>query len=200
MPWRVALGLMDDGWIVRNEIVWEKSNAKPEPVRDRLSARHETLFLLSPHKRYRFDLDCIRQPVLPRDYSAAPTWAERKAAGEASRHGRGGLPSARTGAGLGAHPLGKNPGDVWTIPTVPYRGAHFATMPPRLAERCILATTRQVDTVLDPFVGSGTTVAVARLLGRHGYGIDLNPDYLALAAGRVRERINLDTTSVIRTC
>lgn len=80
-----------------------------------------------------------------------------------------------------------NARSVWTITTKPYAGAHFATFPPELPARCIKAGTTEGDTVLDPFSGSGTTAWVARNLGRRAIGIDLNADYLALAADRLKQ-------------
>jgi DNA modification methylase len=87
-----------------------------------------------------------------------------------------------TGSTLkGAYERGRNPGDVWTIATQPFPGAHFATMPTELARRCIAAGCKPGGTVLDPFSGSGTTGAAAASLGRRYVGIDLNPEYLDLS-------------------
>lgn len=183
MPWRVAFALQDDGWILRNEVIWNKTNAMPESVTDRLSTRHEKLFLFSKSRRYWFDLDAIRIPH-------AEATAARYAAGYGVRttedqanltHG----PGYGTG-GVWTQPAGgRNPGDVWTIPTSPFPGAHFAVMPRELARRCILAGCPQDGTVLDPFTGSGTTLMAARQLGRRSVGIELNPDYLDIITERI---------------
>lgn len=79
----------------------------------------------------------------------------------------------------------RNARDVWTIPTAPFKGAHFATFPPELPRRCILAGSARGDTVLDPFGGAGTTGLVADCLGRHAVLIELNPVYAALARDRI---------------
>ncbi len=79
----------------------------------------------------------------------------------------------------------RNKRDVWTVPTFGCPDAHFATFPPDLIEPCILAGSRPVDTVLDPFMGSGTVGMVARGKGRKWLGIELNPDYCALALKRI---------------
>ena len=79
----------------------------------------------------------------------------------------------------------RNKRDVWQINTVPYRGGHFAAFPPKMAETCLLAGCPPGGVVLDPFLGSGTTAAVARQLGRHYIGIELNPDYCKLAEKRI---------------
>ena len=82
-------------------------------------------------------------------------------------------------------PLLRNKRDVWQINSVPYKGAHFAAYPPKLVETCLLAGCPQDGIVLDPFLGSGTTAAVAKQMGRHYIGIELNPDYCELAKQRI---------------
>ncbi|MFD8493340.1 DNA-methyltransferase [Amycolatopsis sp. NPDC059657] len=160
IPWTVAFALQRDGWILRNAIVWHKPNAMPEPVRDRLSSRYELLFLLTKQRKYDFDLDAIREPL------ARPN-AVRK-----------------IGAATGQQ-RGKNPGDVWSIPTRPLREAHFAAFPIDIPLRCVAAGCPENGTVLDPFSGAGTTGLAARRLGRHYVGIDLNPEFHAIALRRL---------------
>lgn len=180
IPWRVAFALQDDGWILRNEIVWHKPNAMPESVGDRLSTRHEKLFLFSRSPRYWFDLDAVREP-----HTMSP---QRRPNGRGEdRTPRPGQPkqpwstARRADLGVDGHPLGRNPGDVWSIPTVPFPGAHFAVMPRALAERCVLAGCRPGGTVLDPFSGSGTTGLATARHGRRYIGIDLSAAYLDLS-------------------
>ena len=201
LPWRVAFALQDDGWILRNAIVWHKPNAMPESVRDRLNCRHELLFLLAKSPAYWFDLDPIRVPhKTVHRRSPAP-----RAGVPARRVGRVALPGRRsTGrvrprsprpAGTAAavtrrgHPNGRNPGDVWSIPTRPYKGPHFAAYPIDLPLRCIAAGCKPGGTVLDPFAGSGTTGLAAIQLGRRFTGIDLSPDFARLAAGRLAQAV-----------
>jgi DNA modification methylase len=181
MPWRVAFALQDDGWTLRNAVVWHKPNAMPESVTDRLSTRYELVFLFSRSRRYWFDLDAIKEPLISSDAEYA-----RAAASVRANHRFGSV----GGTPLRAHsfesvPTAKNPGDVWTVPTSPFPGAHFACMPPALAERCIKAGCPPGGTVLDPFAGSGTTLAAARKLGRKSVGIELNPDYIDLIRARI---------------
>lgn len=178
IPWRVAFALQDDGWILRNDNIWHKSNAMPESVRDRLSTKHEYVFLLSKGPRYWFDLDPIREDYAPAsldryryDYQQGGSTFDAQA-----RPG-----TLRDGGTITANVVGKNPGDVWTIPTQPFAGAHFATFPVALAERCILAGCKPGGVVLDPFSGSGTTGLAASRHGRRYVGIDLNPKYLDLS-------------------
>ncbi|OZD65130.1 hypothetical protein CH263_13380 [Rhodococcus sp. 06-1059B-a] len=171
IPWQVALALKSDGWLLRNAIVWTKPNAMPENVTDRFSNRHELVFLLTRAQAYTFDIDPLRVQY---DGDRSPSRRARNALTDQHKQN-----SAKT-AWSGEH-QGRNPGDVWEIPTQPFPGAHFATMPTRLAERCIQAGCEPGGTVLDPFSGSGTTGLAAARHGRKYVGIDLNRDYLDLS-------------------
>jgi site-specific DNA-methyltransferase (cytosine-N4-specific) len=180
IPWRVAFALQDDGWTLRNEIIWEKPNSLPEAVTDRLSTRHEHVFLFSRSARYWFDLDAIREPYAAPDRTPGATaFGARNAS----------LPRTATKAYLGPEAAGRNPGDVWKIATKPYPEAHFAVMPRQLAERCIKAGCKPGGTVCDPFSGSGTTGEAARRLGRRYLGIDLNAAYHDLAIKRYAQGV-----------
>ena len=199
IPWRVAFALQDDGWVLRNHIVWHKPNAMPESVTDRLSSRHESLFLLTRSPRYWFDLDPIREPLaFPEALDGSRVFGGKNKGGGEGRIGasarRAGLhPSIYGATGMPeqtihdpagsrhTHERGRNPGDVWSIPTQHFSAAHFAVFPPALAERCVLAGCRPGGTVLDPFAGSGTAGMVALKHGRRFVGIDLSATYLALA-------------------
>lgn len=187
IPWRTALALQADGWILRNAIVWHKPNAMPETVTDRLAQRYETVFLLTKSPRYWFDLDPIREPHSDRSLAA-----EASARRRPHQPGKAASQQVPSTSGFGAglrelHPLGRNPGDVWSISTQPYRGAHSAPMPLLLAHRCVLAGCKPGGTVLDPFCGTGTSLLAAQQSGRRGVGIDLNPDYLKLALQRCQQ-------------
>jgi DNA modification methylase len=183
IPWRVAFALQDDGWILRNAIVWNKPNAMPESVTDRVSSRYETVFLFAQSRRYWFDLDAIREQY-DGDRSLARrarTGATNKANSVATPWGVQTNMRATGEQHTAAHPLGRNPGDVWDIATQPFPSAHFAVMPSALAERCIQAGCKPGGVVLDPFSGSGTTGLAAARHGRRYIGIDLNADYLDLS-------------------
>lgn len=197
MPWRTALALQDDGWILRNDVIWSKPNAMPESVTDRLSSRHEHLFMLAKSQRYYFDLDAIRE-----QYDGDRDLSRRSRSGATNKENsvprawppvggtkQEGLTSTRSG-NVPERGAGRNPGDVWEIATQPFPGAHFATMPVRLAERCIQAGCKPGGTVLDPFSGSGTTGLAAARHGRRYVGIDLNADYLNLS---LRTRLQAPT-------
>jgi site-specific DNA-methyltransferase (cytosine-N4-specific) len=228
LPWRVALALQDDGWILRNAIVWHKPNAMPESVRDRMNCRHELIFLLVKQPAYWFDLDPIRIPHATTEPAGEGRPAAQGGTGTrrppgipaTGRHPGGNRPSGtrpggnRPGGsrpgGTGpqkygphtrqvaaarrygtsgrhaAHPKGRNPGDVWSIPTRPYRGSHFAAFPVEIPTRCIKAGCKPGGMVLDPFCGTGTTGIAALALGRQFTGIDLSTAFAALAAERLR--------------
>ena len=193
IPWRVAFALQDNGWILRNDIIWAKPNAMPESVTDRLSTKHEHLFLFSKRARYWFDLDPIREPLaFPADRTQN-SWArdtkEADVPGQSMRQHRQERPGKGGGTNLkptGRQHLtpdtngGRNPGDVWSIATQPYPSAHFAVMPSALAERA-KPCCKPGGTVLDPFSGSGTTGLAAARHGRKYVGIDLNAEYLDLS-------------------
>jgi len=197
IPWRVAFALQAAGWYLRQDVIWHKPNPMPESVTDRCTKSHEYLFLMSKCERYFFDHDAIKEEAVGQTlhdltghgYHApgqAPNTGNRKALRTdiESRH----RSQIKGGQSLQAEPDGRrNRRSVWTVPTMPYSGAHFATFPPALIEPCILAGSRPGDVVLDPFFGSGTTGEVAGNLGRQWIGCELNPDYALLQRARTAQ-------------
>jgi len=179
VPDLVAMALQAQGWFLRSEIVWSKPNPMPESVTDRPTSAHEKVFLLTKSERYFYDADAIREENSNPDAAECiKHWSERPVNGE--------WPSG-TGGRMGSVRNGRNARNVWSIATQPYSGAHFATMPPALAERCILAGCPKGGTVLDPFFGAGTTGLVADRLGRNCVGIELNTSYVGLAQSRIKD-------------
>ena len=174
IPWRVAFALQADGWYLRSDVIWAKPNPMPESVTDRPTKAHEYVFLMTKSARYYYDAGAAREKA---EYGFSPTIRGEFAASIGGKHGSH---TVVRGDGSG----GRNARTVWTIPTEPYPEAHFATFPTALAERCIRAGSRPGDTVLDPFAGSGTTLAVARGLGRSAIGIEINPEYVKLIEKR----------------
>jgi len=183
IPWMLAFALRADGWYLRQDIIWHKPNPMPESVRDRCTKAHEYIFLLSKSERYFFDSDAMKEPSV----SEKPAGNKRHKYADAYNAGRS--EEHRTKAGLldlaGKEWETRNRRSVWTVATRPYKGAHFATFPPALIEPCILAGSRAGDTVLDPFMGSGTTAAVALEHGRQYLGCELNPEYGPLQQERI---------------
>jgi DNA modification methylase len=142
IPWRIATRLVNDGWILRNAIIWHKPNHLPTTAEDRLACSYEHLFLFVQKGRW-------IGKILDTNYYLDKTRLPR--------------------------------GDVWSIPTEPGKTGHAAPFPPALVEPCILAGSQTDDVVLDPFTGSGTTGVVTREHGRRFLGVELNPDYAAMA-------------------
>jgi DNA modification methylase len=206
-PWMLAFALRADGWWLRQAIIWHKPNAMPESATDRCTTAHSYVFLLSKQARYHFDAEAIAEPAewarwgdqtVPK-YEGTDTasgWMQSKSKAEL-RSGRIGRYQERAmyGKGDGTTPRkllseasrARNPRSVWSIPTRGYAEAHFATWPEALCERIIKAGCPEGGTVLDPFMGSGTTALVARKLGRKSIGVELNADYAALAAKRLSQ-------------
>lgn len=232
IPWRVALAVQSDGWVMRNDIIWQKSSGMPESVTNRCSKSHEHIFLLTKKDTgYYFDNIAIQEEAKSDPKANIPTKfiptskkdkldvndKIRSAATSASANNRDDTPYTHA-----------NKRDVWTVAAAYHSGNHFATFPPKLITPCILSGTSEygccancgtpwkrvvvrTDTVdkptldeviarketagwqkacacatndivpaivLDPFVGSGTTVATSLSLGRQGVGIDLNEKYI----------------------
>jgi site-specific DNA-methyltransferase (adenine-specific) len=137
-PERLARALLHDGWLLRNKVIWAKSNPLPSPARDRLTNAHEFVYFLTKQPSYFYDLDAIREPLRSTRAPSAGSRTPETALGHLAG-GRDGL-VAMARKGVSGHPLGKNPGDVWRIGSASYRGAHFATFPPELIRRPLLAT------------------------------------------------------------
>lgn len=178
IPWRVAFALQDDGWVLRQEIIWHKPNAMPDGSKDRCNRAHEHIFLLSKNTKYFFDSDAIREPSVR--------------AGEKPGGNRN-VDASRNDAGRDmAKPVAetRTKRSVWAVAPSTYRAAHFATFPPELIEPCILAGCLVGGTVLDPFGGSGTTAGVANAHGRNAILCELNPEYAALMPERVASIID----------
>lgn len=216
VPWRVVFALQADGWYLRSDVIWAKPNQMPESVTDRPTKSHEYLFLLAKSERYYYDAAAIAEPVSEamltqmdqgydglglKDYEGAgvqnPSSVKARIIANArSKNINGNMSErgvTRTTEGLNlktaaekSNVVTRNRRTVWNIATMPYAGAHFATMPEALVEPCILAGSRPGDLVLDPFVGSGTVLAVAGRFGRRGVGTDLS--YQDLAKKRTAQR------------
>lgn len=203
IPWMLAFALRADGWYLRQDIVWYKPNCMPESVRDRCTKSHEYIFLLSKSTKYYFNHEAIKEPCVGFDKSSprgsrgalTPNAGRRKGNARSFRGG-GAYTSGRSfdnSAVIDRETHGNTPNDtglrnrrdVWCIPTRGCDDAHFATFPEKLIEPCILAGSRLGGTVLDPFIGAGTTAVVAQKSGRNYIGIELNPEYAKMAIRRI---------------
>jgi site-specific DNA-methyltransferase (adenine-specific) len=181
IPWRVAFALQADGWWLRQDIIWHKPNPMPESVRDRCTKAHEYVFLLTKSERYFYDAEAVKICGSGQTQGGKCHKHTKKGANEYNRTKMGLMDL------VGREWETANRRSVWTITTKPYSGAHFAVMPSDLVEPCIKAGCPEGGTVLDPFAGSGTTLAVAAEFGRNGIGCELNPEYIVLAEQRIKD-------------
>ena len=204
IPWMLAFALRADGWYLRQDIIWNKPNPMPESVTDRCTKSHEYIFLFSKSPHYYFDAEAIAEPVakstvvrLKQDVkgqagservpgkangpmkAAAPRYGGKKYSEDPDIFFR-----TKSGNAYEFHQK-RNKRDVWTVSTKPFKEAYFATFPPDLILPCILAGSQKGGTVLDPFLGSGTTAVVAKANGRDYIGIDCNPVYCKMAETRL---------------
>lgn len=187
IPWLLAFALRNDGWYLRNAVIWEKGNAMPESAKDRLTRSYEFVFLLAKSQKYYYDAAAIAEPTAEISIKRLKYGrGENKYADGIPGSAAQGINSPRAGAiPIEEIPMFRNKRDVWKINTVPYAGAHFAAFPPKLAETCILAGCPPGGIVLDPFFGSGTAGLVAIQKGRQYIGIDINAEYCRLAGERI---------------
>lgn len=180
IPWMLAFALQADGWYLRSDIIWHKPNPMPESVTDRPTKAHEYIFLLSKRPRYYYDHEAVKEPGSTNSHGGGRSGNQKKNV----IGGNSGLMNAKP-----AGDNGRNRRSVWTVTPRPYKGAHFAVFPPQLIEPCVLAGSRPGDIVLDPFMGSGTTAAVALQHGRRYLGVELNPAYKELQEERIKKGI-----------
>lgn len=190
MPWRLALALQSDGWVLRNDIVWHKPNAMPHSAKNRLTTDHEYIFFFTKKERdYYYEQDAIREPHV--------TFSEKsKMKGGRNHFGKqNGTPEKGKNGGNGNlhdgrwnqafHPKGRNRRTVWNVSLSKYRGAHFAVFPEKLIEPCILSGCPENGLVLDPFFGAGTSGLVALQNCRNFVGLEINPEYVELSKQRL---------------
>jgi len=176
IPWLFAFAMRADGWYLRQDIIWHKPNPMPESVRDRCTKSHEYIFLFSKNRKYYYDNEAIKEP--------AKDWGTRdRTNGKYHNEGTGLQPHS---GHTKSYPT-KNKRSVWSVTVKPYKDAHFATYPPDLIEPCILAGSEEGDIILDPFMGAGTTAAVAKSLNRYYIGCELNKDYGNLIQKRIQD-------------
>ncbi len=214
IPWRLAFALQDDGWYLRQDIIWHKPNPMPESVRDRCTKAHEYLFLLSKSPRYYFDREAIAEPLAPASVArlAQPGWEDQQGSARVPGKANGAMKAVggsrsrrysfarETKSTAGTHgqkaqhrpdrpdidySATRNKRSVWSVPTGGFRGAHFATFPPDLIRPCVLAGAPRDGLILDPFGGAGTTGLVAMQEGRRSVLLELNPEYAAIARTRL---------------
>ena len=181
IPFKVAIALQQDNWILRQDIIWHTPNPMVESVRDRCTKAHEYIFLLSKSPKYYFDNEAIKEDAKFPDGPNTPK-SIKAVDGVYSKNLQK----------IGANPK-RNKRSVWTVTTKPFKGAHFATFPMDLIEPCVLAGCPEGGTVLDPFGGSGTTGIVASNHNRKAVLIELNTEYIEIAKQRIQDQGGLFT-------
>lgn len=206
IPWMLAFALREDGWYLRQDIIWQKPNCMPESVKDRCTKSHEYIFLLSKSKKYYFDAEAISEPITGSSTKRYMQNLEKQHGSDrqpnrknrpmkavlprfgGEKYGSSNQEETRTKSGHVYVPtLRRNKRDVWSVSTAGYKGAHFAVFPEKLVEPCILAGAPIGGIVLDPFMGAGTTAVTCLKNGRHYIGIEINEQYCDIAEKRIKE-------------
>jgi DNA modification methylase len=191
VPWRFAFAMQARGWYLRSDIIWHKPNPMPESVTDRPTKSHEYIFLMTKNARYYYDHKAILEPVSDVSLKRAEYgWDSDRPSTKNASMGGTGIHVEQMGTRF-VNPEGRNKRTVWTITTKGYPEAHFATYPPDLILPCILAGSKEGDTVLDPFSGSGTTGEVSLKNNRNYIGLELNPEYAKISEKRITDAIGM---------
>jgi DNA modification methylase len=188
IPWRFAFAMQARGWYLRSDIIWHKPNPMPESVTDRPTKAHEYIFLMTKSPRYYYDHQAVKEPFAE---SSIGRLAQDITQQVGSARANGGKKENGNLKAVGDINAGRNKRSVWSVNVKGYKEAHFATYPTELIEPCILAGSKEGDTVLDPFSGSGTTGEVALKHGRHYIGLELNPDYAAISEKRITDAVGM---------
>jgi DNA modification methylase len=208
IPWRFALAMIDDGWILRQDIIWSKPSVMPESVKDRFCKSHEYIFLFVKKQKYYFDHQHALEPATSLDgrnnnfVKRSKKYADKNATGlrqqtmsarESERcpqrgyitkKGGTGLSEQHHGVSIPTYPL-RTKHSVWVVANEPSKLNHFAMFPQRLILPCILCGCPENGIVLDPFIGSGTTALVAKNNFRKYIGCEINPEYVKIAESRI---------------
>jgi DNA modification methylase len=174
IPSRLAIALQDDGWILRQAVVWDKVWAHPEAVKDRTTQTHEMIYMFVKQAGYFYDQDPLRVPS-----SVSHRKPGKQKAGMIRRD------ADRTDLRVLNNPLGHNAPSVWQVRHGGYLGDHPATFPVELVRRIIVTSCDTDSLVLDPFGGAGTTALVALQLGHRAITIDIHPAFTDEARERV---------------
>lgn len=180
IPWMLAFALRNDGWYLRQDIIWAKNNPMPESVKDRCTRSHEYIFMLTKSRKYWFDREAIQEDAVSKSGAGAKFGGYK--------YDDSDDPKYQCYSGNKYRPNGKrNKRDVWNCSVAITKEAHFAVFPKELIEPCILAGCPQSGWVLDPFSGSGTTGIVSVNNDRNFIGVELNPEYIDITERRVEK-------------
>lgn len=181
IPHRFAIGCIDRGWIVRNDIIWAKRNGMPESVTDRFSKKHEYFFFMVKSEKYYFDLDSIRD-------KHKESSLNRIEYGWKSEHSSiGNIDTDKMGDRF-CNPKGKNPGDVsdfWDIQTKPNKESHYAQYSDNLIKKPIIGGCPEGGLIYDPFMGSGSTADACIRTNRNFIGSEMSKEYFDICQKRI---------------
>ena len=199
IPFRIAIAAQDDGWYVRSVIIWNKPNPMPESVKDRPTECHEYILLLTKSAKYFYDMDSVREPQ--KTISLERMMRNHFAGYDPNYPNQNPQNLNKDEKPLTEEEVeqlkGRNLRSVWTINTKPFpkelkhNSSHFATFPEELVSKMIKAGSREGDIVLDPFMGSGTTLWVAKNLFRSSIGYDISEEYCKMALERNQQQVFL---------
>lgn len=181
IPWRVAFALQENGWYLRSDIIWQKKVILPESVKDRCTKSHEYIFMLTKSQNYYFNAEAIKEPTVSQDnYTRDRDNPNNKTNTTPGR--------ARIAGMKHNNYETRNKRSVWTMSPNISKDYHYATFPKEIPMNCIKASCPENGVVLDPFVGSGTTVQVAEILGKKSVGIDINKQYLDICLKKIQQK------------
>lgn len=185
IPEKIAIAMIEKGWILRNEIIWHKPNVVPEAVQDRFTNDFEKIYFFTKSEKYFFEkqYETFSEKTLTAFKDGIMPTGKKKMLG--AGESRTGMREINKPWKAAYNEKGRNMRTVWKIATKGISEAHFATFPEELVRRCILAGCPENGIVLDPFLGSGTTLKVAKQLNRSGIGIELNQEYIQIAKKRI---------------
>lgn len=184
IPHRFAIGCIDRGWILRNDIIWAKPNGMPESVTDRFTKKHEYIFFFVKQEKYYFDLDSIRDKHKhSNDKRNDGKRHEYKA--DAKTH-----EDEKVGANaVSFNPLGKNPGsvsDFWEVTTKGSSDSHYASYNTDLIKKPILAGCPEGGIIYDPFMGTGTTAVASLRANRNFIGSEMSTEYIKICEANIK--------------
>lgn len=187
IPWMLAFALRADGWYLRQDIIWSKPNPMPESVQDRCTKAHEYIFLMTKSPAYHYDIEAIKERAVR--VGDKQTFGGKKARegqkiGTEPRNGHRSDKNSQWGKDMVTMEY-RNKRSVWSVSTMSFKEAHFATFPEKLIEPMVMAGCPEGGAILDPFMGAGTTGLVAKRLGRKYLGIEINPEYVKIAEKRI---------------
>lgn len=184
LPHRFAIGCIDGGWIVRNDIIWAKRNGMPEPVTDRFTKKHEYFFLMVKSEKYYFNLDSIRSKHIHTNDKRNN--GERHIYKEGVKSHNNDMLASNA---VSFNPKGKNPGsvsDFWDVPTKPSSNEHYAAYNDELIRKPILAGCPEGGIIYDPFMGTGSTAEAAIRANRQYIGSEMSAKYCKIAEERLK--------------